>query len=423
LLAVASGCAQPTLASDPPPVRSTPSALGDGAPPDALAEALAELVRTIQDVEAAVRQSPSFGDEAEQIGGYRHLLRALAKGMEAEILQDADYPYFRILDFWLREGGDNPDQRYAFSPIRGGESYRVWGELGSAARVELQLYAGKPWAGTGRSAGYLTFEDLAVADDGSFEVFVSANERKGNWIFNPDDANTIFVRHIYDDWSDEPTGDVHIDRLGFEGRRRPPETRAALAERIRAAAEMFGTTARTWPAFVTRRYVEAAPVNTVSPPYDTYSLGGAEGRWMSGGYFELAPEQVLLLRVPTTTAQVQAIQLTDMWFASLEHGNQVSSLTTKQSLLSEDGTYYFVISAEEPGHANWLDTGGLRRGIFLLRWDGVRGALREEEYPQAEVVDRSSLTRHIPALVHVQPETRRETRKRRRRHLQQRTHR
>ena len=144
---------------------------------------------------------------------------------------------------------------------------------------------------------------------------------------------------------------------------------------------------------------------------------------MSGGYFELAPEQVLLLRVPTTTAQVQAIQLTDMWFASLEHGNQVSSLTTKQSLLSEDGTYYFVISAEEPGHANWLDTGGLRRGIFLLRWDGVRGALREEEYPQAEVVDRSSLTRHIPALVHVQPETRRETRKRRRRHLQQRTHR
>jgi hypothetical protein len=53
------------------------------------------------------------------------MLRAFAKGMEAEILQDADYPYFRILDFWLKEGGDNPDQRYAFSPIRGGETSRV----------------------------------------------------------------------------------------------------------------------------------------------------------------------------------------------------------------------------------------------------------------------------------------------------------
>ena len=56
------------------------------------------------------------------------MLRSMAKSLEAEVIQDPDYPYFRILDFWLREGGDNPDQRYAFSPIRGGEAYRVWGQ-------------------------------------------------------------------------------------------------------------------------------------------------------------------------------------------------------------------------------------------------------------------------------------------------------
>ena len=32
----------------------------------------------------------------------------MSKGIEAEVLQDADFPYFRILDFWLKEGGDNP---------------------------------------------------------------------------------------------------------------------------------------------------------------------------------------------------------------------------------------------------------------------------------------------------------------------------
>ena len=116
---------------------------------DELGLAFDEFVNTLRDVEKDIRQTKSFGDEQERIGGYRHILRSMAKGMEAEILQDPDFPYFRILDWWLREGGDNPDQRYAFTPIRGGESYRVWGQLGSATRVEFQIYAGRPWDGTG----------------------------------------------------------------------------------------------------------------------------------------------------------------------------------------------------------------------------------------------------------------------------------
>lgn len=414
------------------------NATGDGrraSDGDALAAALAELVETIEAVEQSIRTSPSFGDEAEQVGGYRHMLRALAKGMEAEILQDPDYPYFRILDFWLREGGDNPDQQYAFSPIRGGESYRIWGRLGSATRVELQLYAGKPWAGTGRSAGYLTFEDLAVDADGAFEVLLSSSEPAdatatraagrpaASWLLNPPDANTVFVRHIYDEWSDAATGEVHIDRVGFEGRRRPAETKAELAARIRAAAEMFGTTARTWPAFLVRRYLEAGQPNTVPPPYDTYALGGAKGRWMSGGSFTLEPGQALLIRVPPSAAQVQGIQLTDMWFASLEHANLISSLTTKQAVRSADGDYYFVIAGEDPGHANWLDTGGLRRGTFLMRWDGISGELPTAQHPQAERVDLDELAGRIPGFERVDPETRDATRAARRRHLQRRAHR
>ena len=124
----------------------------------------------------------------------------------------------------MREGGDNPDQRYAFSPIRGGEAYRVWGNLGSAARVELQIYSGRPWAGDGRSAGYLAFEDIECDDDGAFEIFVSAEESPGNWLKNPEDSTTLFARHIYDDWSDAETGDIHIDRVAYEGSRRPAAT-------------------------------------------------------------------------------------------------------------------------------------------------------------------------------------------------------
>ncbi len=410
-----SGCAHPGA---PPPERAASSQ-----PADELSAAFDELVENLRGVERDIRKMPAFGDEAERVGGYRHIMRAFAKGLEAEVLQDADYPYFRILDWWLREGGDNPDQRYAFSPIRGGETYRVWGELGSASRVEFQIYAGRPWDGTGHSAGFLAFEDLRLEDDGSFEVWISAESREGNWLANPEAATTIFVRHIYGDWNGEPTGDVHIDRVGFEGKRKPPETADELARRMRAAGVMFGTTSRTWPTFVARRYMGARPKNSVSPPYDTYALGGAKGRWMSGGHFELEDDQALVIRMPQTHAPYQAIQLADLWMASLEHGNQVSSLTTKQSALAPDGAYYYVVSNRDPGHPNWLDAGALRRGVFMLRWDGVQGAIASEQNPSAELVSISQLEERIPGFVRVSEEQREATRRSRRHHLQLRSHR
>ena len=419
LTVVLFGCTPSTPA--PEAVEETTIAVIE--PADSLQSAMAELILSLQAVEEDIRHSPAFGDEQERIGGYRHVLRALAKGLEAEVRQDPDYPYFRILDWWLREGGDNPDQRYAFSPIRGGEPYRVWGDLGSATRVELQIYAGRPWDGTGKSAGYLTFEEIELNEDGSFEIWVTPEEREGNWLRNPPEGTTLFARHIYADWNGAPTGDIHIDRVGFEGQRRPPETEEELAAKIRAASVMFGTTARNWPAFVQRRYVGGSPKNTVRPPLDTYAFGGARGRWMSGGYFELGDGEALLIRIPPTSAHYQGIQLADMWMASLEHGNQVSSLTAEQSVASDDGAYWYVVANEDPGHANWLDAGLLRRGTIMIRWDGVQKPLQPDQYPSAELISTGEVAERIPGL---RPATRAEreaTRAERREHLQRRAHR
>ena len=417
-LSVVLGCAKPAPAPvDQPAVETTAPA------DDALAQSFARLVATLQATEASVRTAPAFESDAEQVGGYRHMLRAFAKSLEAEVLQDPDYPYFRILDFWLREGGDNPDQRYAFTPIRGGETYRVWGELGSAKRMELQIYAGRPWDGSGKSAGFMTFEEIEVAADGSFEVWISAEPRDGNWLENPPEATTLFARHIFDEWTDAPTGDIHIDRVGFEGKRRPQETTDELAARIDAMTAMFGATSQTWPAFVQRRYVQSRPANTLSAPIDTYALGGAKGRWMSGGFFDLQPGQALVLRFPETAAKYQAVQLADMWFASLESANQISSLTTKQSVQAPDGAYWYVISADDPGYPNWLDPGALTRGPIMVRWDGLVGQLDAAQYPSAELMAMDEVESAIPGFTRVTEAQREQIRRDRRRHLQLRSHR
>ena len=388
------------------------------APRGELAAAFEDFTGRIAPVESHVRQSPSFGSPAEQAAGYLHMARSLISALETEVLQDVDYPYFRTLDFWLRGGGDNTDQRYAFSRIRGGATYRIWGSLGSAKRIEFQMYAGEPWDGSGRSVGYLAFEDIEIAKDGSFDLVLSAEARTGNWMNNPPEATSVFARHIYDDWNDATPGHVHIDRVGYEGRRRPSDMPDDLARRFRAAADRYQKIGTAWPDFVNRRYVDAGPANVLSPLVDTYKLGGAKGRWMATGHFEVPDGKALVIKTFPTSAQYQGIQLTDMWFQSLEAGNQVSSLTTRQALLSPDGAYYFVVSAGDPGHANWLDPGAFQRGTMLLRFDGVRGEIPADQHPSTQLVDFADLPDVIPGYSKVSAADRDAVRRARRQHLQ-----
>ena len=393
-------------------------------PADAdLQASFAAYLEALARSEQALRKSPSFGSEAERAGAYQHLARSIRTSIEAGVLTDPDFPYFRIIDFWARQGGDNPDQRYAFSPVRGGAAYRVWGRLGSARRIELQLYAGEPWAGTGRSAGYLAFEDIEIAPDGTFSIRVGGEAGEGNWLANPPDATTLFARQIYDDWNAEDPGEVHIDRIGWEGARKPLAKPARVARQLRAAADVLEKSAMVWPAFVQRRYVGARQPNTLSGLIDTYALGGVKGRWMAGGYFDLPPGKVLLIETWPTEAAYQSIQLADMWFASLEYGNQVSSLSPGQSVQAPDGAYYSVVAPEDPGYPNWLDTGGLQRGIVMFRYDGVPGDVPKAKHPSARLVDAAALPDLIPGYVRASEAERDATRAERRRHLQIRSHR
>ena len=79
LLLSALGCAAST-----PPAAPTPpdQPIVVVSAEDPLAAAFAELVETLRAVETDIRATPAFGDEQERIGGYRHILRAVAKGLD-----------------------------------------------------------------------------------------------------------------------------------------------------------------------------------------------------------------------------------------------------------------------------------------------------------------------------------------------------
>ncbi len=389
---------------------------------DTLGSAFADLRAALDLSEQEIRNSPAYGSDAERAAGYQHMMRMLLKSVEAGMLQDARYPFFRVMDMHVREGGDNPDQRYLFAPVEGGAAYRIHGELGSASRIEVQLYAGEPWAGAGRSAGYLGFEAIPVDAKGRFEVYLSppgAAPRPGA-LPNPEDATTVVVRQIYADWTQDAPGHVHIDRTGMEGGLRMPDTEADVADRLRETARILRQSVAVWPAFVEQRYRQVREANVLSPPLDTSTLGGVEGRWMVTGHFDIPPGHALLVRTTPTSARYQALQITDLWFASLEYANGTASFTRSQSARASDGAYYHVIAAQDPGYPNWLGTGGLQRGTVLLRYDGMTTALAEEEWPKASLIKLEELPAAIPGFFVLSPAERADQVRARRAHIQRR---
>lgn len=369
-----------------------------------LDQAYDRFVGALKDSGDFIKHHPFYQDPRNRAAAMNYIAHMTIRTLEEDIVQDPDYPFFRTIDFRIREGGDNPDQRYQVALIRGGETYRVWGHLGKQRRIDFQIYSGDPYIkGGGRVVSNLAMENIQFGPDGAFEVTLSAKRPgseppPGNWMENAPDATKILVRQIFSDWKTETPGDVHIDRVGHEGSLKPVQTEQEMAAKLDHAAAELSKIVKVWPEFVRTRYVEALAPNTLPPPKDPSAYGGVRGRWMTEGRFDLADDEALILTTWPTNANYQGIQLTDLWFSSLEYANRQSSLTRDQAWQSKDGAYRFVISAKDPGIRNWLDTNGLKDGLMLLRYDGMKEASFDPaRWPTLVKVKLTDLKSALPA--------------------------
>ncbi|HLG90225.1 MAG TPA: hypothetical protein VKZ79_23885 [Alphaproteobacteria bacterium] len=402
-----------------PALADQPTAAGNE--DQALDRAFDRLIDALKQSKEFVERHPFYADKENRASGMAFISSMLIRTLEEDVVLDPDFPFFRILDFRIREGGDNPDQRYLFARIRGGETYRVWGQLGKQRRLDFQIYAGDPYVkGGGRVVSNLSMEQVKFGPDGSFEVFLSAKPMPGNWMENAPDSTKLMVRQIFSDWKNETPGEVHIDRVGYEGKLKPRATEAGMAAKLDQAAADILMIVKVWPDFVLHRYMEAIPPNTLPPPSDPSALGGVKGRWMTEGQFALKPDEALIVTTWPSSANYQGVQLADPWFSSLEYANRQTSLTADQAYLSKDGAFHFVIAGSDPGVQNWLDTTGLPRGVILLRYDGAKeAAFPKDKYPTTQKVKLSELRKYLPAdTPSFTPEMRAEAIAIRRRHVQ-----
>lgn len=81
----------------------------------------------------------------------------------------------------------------------------------------------------------------------------------------------------------------------------------------------------------------------------------AENRPVMGRY-ELEPDEALILEVEPPEGVYWNYSIGNQWMETTHNGRHQSSLNAHQATVDADGILRVVVSARDPGVANWFDT-------------------------------------------------------------------
>jgi hypothetical protein len=351
--------------------------------------------------------------------GYRYLLGYLFSAVERAFFADPDFPYFRrAIQVTDKSTIDNADAMYLTTPIDGSRPYRIRGSVadhrhwrgaqpaatGPKAPQYVIFEAHTGYAGdsgelaelrpgTRTNTGKLDISTLEVDDDGTFEILLAPERpdgHTGNFIATRRDskrtgrthtAEHVSMRVLFHDWEREEPLRLHIAQLGKEGAHPPPLDAAAAAVRLRRVGEICDNQMRFWNEFYAvvletygdtngdgERYMPLNDLNAPSPA-GLATGGGQSTNVYSGGTYDLAPDEALLIEIDVPVPPAYSgFHLANLWGESHDYANHVSSLNGHQAERDADGRLRYVVAHRDPGVPNWLDTTGLAQGFMSLRW-------------------------------------------------------
>jgi hypothetical protein len=337
---------------------------GDATADDLISgRAWAHLLDRLREASDRVLAASEPRNATDLATGFRHLLVLLGTGLDAGLRAGTS----RVLavkpsgvDNVYKWGMDCPDCIYAGGPLRGGESYRIWGNRGTARYVGLQSMAGMA------SSANALLDELDLGPGGEVELFLSADRHDGNWLPIAPDASALVVRHFFYDWDSEVASSLFIERIGGgpdRGEQRTPEDPRAVAARQLIALGDF--VVGNLDFFL--QFARPETPNTFLPPLDGTAMGAAAENRPVIGSFELGPDEALLVEVTPPEGLYWSFSIGNPWWETIDYANHQSSLNGHQAVVDDDGLVRAVIAHEDPGIANWLDTAGHSAGPVILR--------------------------------------------------------
>ena len=352
-----------------------------------LGAAWSHLLAKLDAAATVVGSDPVSRTALDRAAGMRHLLVLLAAGVDEALRFDPD-PILSVVrtstDDIVTWGMECPDCLYTRAPLRGGESYRLFGNRGTARYVGLQTMNGIA------STANALVDELEVDSNGDFEVVLSADEHTGNWLAIDGDTPTLTVRHFFYDWDAEVPSRLHIERLGdpVAVKAASIDADVAVARQLVALGDFVHDNLQFFLQFGA-----AAPPNGFLPPIDRTAIGAAAENKPVIGRWELGPDEALILEVAPPQGVYWSYSLGNPWWETIHYGRHQSSLNAHQAVVDADGLVRVVLCGRDPGVANWLDTAGYSNGAMILRCVRTETA----PIPDARLVAFDDIASALPA--------------------------
>jgi hypothetical protein len=341
------------------------------------------LAEAIAEAENLVTAAPLIESEADLLEGLQYLAGCIAACTHVAFDYDRDHPFLHTgTGPFTKMGLDNPDTMYFGTRVQANHEYVVTGRRGTTTDVSFQLLGGE-YTDDNVPDSETAFDDrkLDIASDGTFE-----------WRFTPTGPAQLVIREVYNDWSAQ-RGSFAIARTDTVGTAPPPLTRELIEKRYAVAGKQLIQRVKTWLQFPQWFYMNI-PVNTMVAPRLT--PGGLATQYSSAGHFDLAPEQALIITLPDTDAPYLGFQLGSLWYISLDYINHQTSLNATQAQADPDGKIRIVVSDQNPGVTNWVETLDHRKGFLQFRWQRVSRELTEADGPTVELVDIDKVAAALP---------------------------
>lgn len=318
-------------------------------------------------------------------------------------------------------GATNPDFTYRVMHIEPGGSYRVWGRRGDSELIDMQQMIG--WFGHAREAGKPTsmtvanevFEakNIKLDAQANFDFILSPDPREGQWWKLEAGVDTLLLRDYFTDYATQGRATTfHIDRLGAKDQGNTVPDMGDAAARLEALARAL----QDQTMFVVLpKPADGAEINRYKELNFGSVAGAADQRYFQAR-FSIRPGQALIGKWAVPKDYMYwGITLYSDAYLMLNIMNRQTNLNHALARVGADKAFYFVISHEDPGVANWLDVDGHDQGMVMLR---TKGCL-SPEVPSLQLVPMDQVLQHLPRdIAMVSASERQSTLAHRRRHYQ-----
>jgi Protein of unknown function (DUF1214) len=363
-----------------------------------------EFIASLRDLPAAMLaklpESERSDPQVQQEIG-RLMLEALTVSSLDALGSDGDHPVFIAqLGQILNVGQPNADTIYRVARITPGGTYRLRGRRGTLRLFKVSQVGPNLGEGgsnskrVGAAAADGDANALSVDQDGRFDVMLSPERPTGYngdwWPLEPS-TNRLLLRMVSSDWQKERDPTISIERIDIPVNRSRPSA-ADLQQRLRRLPAATKSIALLFVDHVEDLRRQGF-VNTLKI-FDTSQLGGLSGQFYYEGAYELHDDEALIVeaKAPAKCAYRSMI-LTNELYETTDWYNNQSSLNDSQAKVDADGVLRIVVSMQDPGVPNWLDTGGYGRGVIQGRWTGCDS----QPIPSVRKVSVADVRKSLPA--------------------------